>query len=442
MRNSVLVLISAFFFSCEEPSNIGFEGGEGTEQTYFTDTLAVESSTYLMDSAITSGQSSALVGSFTDPLYGEITSVAYLQPALVPDIYGTGQTPLTISENSVFDSLKLSLINRTVLFYGDSTSSITIQVHRLKESLEFGKNYNYDDEQAYDATPLVSKTLTRENFYNPADSTIPYIKLKLPDAIGEELLALANKDASATNEAFTKAFKGFRISALSGTKTLTSFNLGSVSSDGVSALEFYSHTPGGTTSDGYVFEFTTARYNQITSDRSGTLISSLTQKTLSQSSSLTGGNTYVQAGTGLASKLTFPGIAKLNNPQVSRAELEFRADTTTFDPNISLTQFITFIKLGNSQQVTRINGVYDFVNYGLNPTTGILTTYVDSTNLFIADITPYLQDIASKKNKDNGMILVSAAPTDATLRSGTVYNSQLNRILLKDFKLNLYYSEK
>lgn len=442
MRNSVLVLVSAFFLSCEEPGKIGFTGEEGSEQTYFTDTLTVESSTYLMDSAITSGQAAALVGSFSDPLFGEISSVAYLQPALVPDIFGTGLTAFTTSDNVVYDSLNLRLINRTLLLYGDSTANITIQVHRLQQSLEVGKNYNYDDDQAYDQTLLASKTLTRDDFYDPSDSSFLYINLKLPDEIGQELMALANKDESTTNEAFANAFKGFRISAVSGTKTLVSFNLGAVSSTGVSALDLFFHDSGSTTADAYVFGFTSARYNQITTNRAGTALNSLTQKTTTINSALTGNRTFVQAGTGVASKLTFPYLDQFTNPQIGRAELAFKADTTAFNNEIQLAPYITFITLDNNQKVTRSNNSYEFVNYGITPTSGILSTYNDSTNLFVADITPYLQGLTAQNNPDNGLLLVAGVPTTSTGTSSAVFNAGLNRIVLKDFQLNLYYSEK
>ncbi|WP_341227087.1 DUF4270 family protein [uncultured Arcticibacterium sp.] len=441
MRNSVLVLVSAFFLSCEEPGKIGFTGEEGSGQTVFSDTLAIEASTYLMDSAITSGQAAALVGSFVDPVFGKVTSVAYLQPSLLPNSFANGDSPLTAPDNAIFDSLTLSLINRSLLFYGDSLANMTIQVHRLKESLVFGKNYNYDDEEAYEETLLASKTVSRADFYNPADSSLLYVKMKLPDVVGQELLALANKDESATNEAFSKAFRGFRISAVSGTETIAAFNLGSASASGFSTLNLFYHSSGSTTAEGYIFDFTSSRYNQITSSRTETPLNLLTQKTSSLSSALTNERTFVQAGTGIATKLTFPSIKALSNPQISRAELFFRADTNTFNEDIPLAPYITFLTLDNNQKVTRDNNRYGFVSYSVNPTAGILSTYVDSTNFFVADITPYLQGITSQKKQDNGMILVSGVPS-GTVSSSAVFNAGLNRIVLKDFQLNLYYSEK
>jgi hypothetical protein len=446
MRNSVIVLISAFLLSCEDPTNIGFPSENGDQgQTFFTDTLSLNSSTYLMDTAITSNQAGALVGSFYDPLFGTVTSVSYLQPTLKeatnPATFTQVTSPFTMGATAVYDSLILRLINKDLVLYGDTLPNLTIQIHRLSQPLSSTKGYNYNEEQSYDATPLASMKITINDFTNATKDSLFYIRFKLPEALGKELAALANTESAKVREDFSKAFRGFRISALSGAKTLTAFNLGSVSGGDFSNLTIYYHNQGSTEVDGYQFEFTAGRYNKISTDRAATALASLTKTTTCLNSSKTDGKVYVQAGNGTAAKITFPGLAKLKNPQIGRAELVFSADRDAFSANIPRAPFITLVEINDNQTIKRVKGDYGYINYVMNATSGILSTYVDSTNQFKVDVTPYLQHIISQNRADNGIALVAAIPASNGL-SGYAFNAGLNRIVLQNFKLNLYYTEK
>ena len=446
MRNSALVLFSAFFLSCEDPTNIGFAGEDGfINQTFFSDTLSLETSTFLMDSAITSNQAAALVGSFEDPIFGNIISAAYLQPTLKqatnPVNFSLVTSPFTTTEGVVFDSLVLRLLNKDLILYGDTLPNMTLEVHRLKTGLSSSKNYNYNENQTYDAEPLATINVNRASFINDTKDSLFYIKFKLPLEVGQELMALANSDEAKDKDKFSDAFPGFRISAKSGTQTLTAFNLGSLSSGNFSDLALYFHSPGSTESDGYQFEFTGGRYNQITTNRAGTALASLINPASSINSTKTDNKIYLQAGNGTAGKITFPGLENLKNSQIGRAELVFAADTTAFNSRIPRAPFITFLEINDNQKIKMVNGNYGYINYTLNATSGILSVYVDSTNTFVADVTPYLQSITSQKKKDNGIALVVGIPSSSGI-SGFVFNAGLNRIVLQDFKLNLYYTEK
>jgi hypothetical protein len=177
----------------------------------------------------------------------------------------------------------------------------------------------------------------------------------------------------------------------------------------------------------------------VIAERNGTVLAGLTSKGNTLKQSETNGNTYLQASAGLATRVKFPGLGTLKNPEIKRAILEFEADKSTFNKQYPNAPFVTFLEMeGNS--VKRVNGDYSYVNNFLGSNSGFLTTYVDSTNKFLADVTPYLQDITIKKRSDNGLILVPAIPT-SNPGTAIVFNAGLNRMVLRNFKLNLYYSE-
>lgn len=440
MRNSALMLCSAFFLACENPTDISFGNGS-LGATYFTDTLNLGIQTYLMDSATTSNQAAALVGSYHDPLFGQITSVAYLQPTIQqktnPFTGNLDIVPFDIQDNQVYDSLVIRLVNKDNLIFGDSTAQMTLNVHRLTEELPT-QNYNYDSEVAFDPEPIASVTIDRSSLRDANDSIPEWIRIRLPDSIGEELKKIEGTETASDLDAFGKAFKGFVITATDA-NAINVFNIGFTSTSSNSSLVYYVHEVGATEALTYQFEFTSGRFNKVSTDRSGTLLAELLSKTSGIDISETGDRSFIQGGTGLANLINFPGVKELGKIEVKRAELTFKADSTTFSTQYPRAPFVTFIEM-NGNKIKRLNGDYSYVNSTLGSNSGILSTYVDSTNTWIADITPYLQDITLNNRNDDGLALVAAIPTTTT-SSALVFNTGFNRMVLRNFKLNLYYSK-
>ncbi len=442
MRNSVLVLISAFFLSCENPTDIDLPGSGNQGNSYFTDTLSLQVETFQMDSAITSNQAAALIGSYTDPSLGRVTAKAYLQPTLQQVTDGlTGQvTPIefTFTSSQILDSVSVRLANKNLIFFGDSLANMTINVHRLNSYIDNTKNYNFNSSLPYDPTPLASVTFDRYAMDN--DSLITYLNIKLPKSIGEELIALAGTDAAKDRDAFAKAFRGFVFVANNDAETVSVFNLGNTFGVVNSRLTLYYHDSGSTDVEEKEFEYTVGRFNEVTFDRSNTALAKLTNLKSAIPISETNGRTYLQAGSGIGTKIRFPDLDKLKSSQIGLAEITFSADTLTFSDEIPVAPFVTFIGLNADGSVKRTSGNYSYISSTTGALSGILSSYDDSLNVFTANITPYLQDISTKKAEDNGIALVVAIPA-STGTSALVFNSGLNRIVLRNFKLNLYYNQ-
>ncbi len=444
MRNAVFVLLSAFFLSCEDPTEIGFSGIGNGDKAYFTDTLNLEIETYQLDSLITSGQTAALVGGYDDPYFGRIQASAYLQPTLpqsTNSFTGALETAaFEFTSDMVYDSLSLRLANRSLLFFGDSTSRMTLNVHRLNSALE-NQNYNYDSEVSYDPTPLVSLEIDRSSMVNDT-GTVIFLDIILPDEVAQELIDISKDGAISDRETFERAFPGFVLVASDDAEAVSAFNIGSQANanNTNSSLVLFYHESGSEDVRGYTFDYTSGRFNHLDFDRSNTAISDILNAGDSKSASETEGNIFVQAASGLAGRITFPELSQLQSKQIGYAELEFKADTSTFSEEVGLAPFITFITLNEDGSVARNNSNYSYVSTSLNATSGILSTYDDSLNVFNADITPYIQDIASGKARDNGLVLAAAIPASSGT-NGLVFGSALNRIILRDFKLKLYYSK-
>ncbi|MGR3810237.1 DUF4270 family protein [Jiulongibacter sp. NS-SX5] len=444
MRNAVIVLLSAFFLSCENPTDIGFPDGSGGNQAFFTDSLDIQIENLQLDSLLASGQSSALVGSYDDPAFGKVTAAAFLQPTLPQGSNSFTGALETVSYQYTsglnYDSVAIRLANKSLLFFGDSLSTIRVNVHRLNSRLE-DNNYNYNSRVAYDPTPIASVDINREAMVNDTGLAV-YYNLILPDEIGQELIDLSNGEIIDDRDTFEDAFPGFVLIAEAGAEAITIFNLGSQanSSSTNSSLVLFYHDTGSEEKKGFTFDFTAGRFNQLEFDRSGTALEGVNSSGQSKSYEDSGNRVFVQAAAGIGGKVRFPALSELGAKEVGYAELEYAADTTTFSGQIDIAPFITALTLDANGTGIRTNGFYSYINTTLDATSGVLTTYDDSLNVFKTNITPYLQAVQSGTIQDNGIFLASAIPASSGGGS-LIFGSALNRVVLKDFKLNLYYTK-
>jgi len=78
LRKLSLVLLTVLFFSCENPSDIGFDfDGNANATSVFTDTLSLDVSTIISDSAVNGKSSYILAGMVNDPVFGLIKASSY-----------------------------------------------------------------------------------------------------------------------------------------------------------------------------------------------------------------------------------------------------------------------------------------------------------------------------------------------------------------------------
>ena len=115
----------------------------------------------------------------------------------------------TVAENAVYDSLVL-IIKLNKYYYGDSTQSVTIDVHELNETIVLGYN-----EELYNTSnfPVKSPILGSKQlriYPNIHDSII----VRLDQAKGLELFGKikSKADELTSAENFLNYFKGIRIS--------------------------------------------------------------------------------------------------------------------------------------------------------------------------------------------------------------------------------------
>ena len=115
----LIIFITSFFLNtCKENPGEFTLGEEFIEsQTYITliDTFSANLSTVILDTVITSGTESMLIGNYRDNVFGKITSHSYFQIG-IPDSLEL----YDVQNDDIYDSLNL-IIRYNNYFFGDTT---------------------------------------------------------------------------------------------------------------------------------------------------------------------------------------------------------------------------------------------------------------------------------------------------------------------------------
>lgn len=267
------------------------------------DTLTVNVSTINFDSLVTSNQSRILIGNYTDPLLGKVTSESYFK--LTPDSYNLGSSSDTETVNYVFDSIAV-ILKYDRYYYGDTTKIQTINIHQLTQKVK----PNVDDDSFYNNSTLSynSKSIGTKSFY-PKPIGKDSVNIQIDPTFGKNLFdKLKNYEFSNADE-FDDYFKGIVI------KPSTSHSSNMIGYKTSSVLRLYYKQANSDSEDTYTKEFTiadvTKQFNNISLDRTGTIIQNLPDSRNKLASELTNNSAFVQSGTGISCRIDFPYIKQL-----------------------------------------------------------------------------------------------------------------------------------
>jgi hypothetical protein len=305
---SILLLCASVFLftSCTKPDiQFGQELVNITNtQIIMVDTFSPKISTVYIDSFITSGKGTGLTGGYIDPAFGKISSQAYLE--LTPPIYNISSTGTGNStyDNTIYDSLSLIIKLQKGNFYGDTTKTIQINVHRLSQLIVAPNNgsslYNVNTTSVF-PTPLGTGTFT---IYPARTDTVA---IKLDNALGQELYSkLKNSNdvdiQNGTN--FLQYFNGLRLSSPALSNLAIGFK------DSVIMRLHYRKIGMFVTNEHTDFTVgnTSHTYNNISIDRSGTPIAGINSVNREIKSEQTSNISYLQAISGTMVKIIFPSL--------------------------------------------------------------------------------------------------------------------------------------
>ena len=194
------LIVSFFLFSCTDPNTIGLEVQPTSDKIILGnnnlndfDVLTQSEDSIRTDKAIT-----LILGEINDPVFGSNIGAFRTQILLT-------ENNTDLGENPIVDSVILSYSYSG--YYGEleefSGLDLTqIQTHLHKDTVYYSNSYDLS----------VGSIDNIENFNLSDDSENPYIKIKLRNEFGQQIINLGS-DILQDNESFLQEFKGFSILA-------------------------------------------------------------------------------------------------------------------------------------------------------------------------------------------------------------------------------------
>lgn len=345
------VLIS--FQSCSDDSlnSSDFEAGESFTNSnirvYEIDTVTVSTSTMKFDSLATSSATRMLIGKYNDPVFGKVKASSYAQ--LLPSSY-------TIDTDSEFDSIVLYLKPDTY-YYNDTLLTNNIKIRRITEDLkpDNGEDYFYNTSTvSYEPEDLGSIS------YTPRPITADSLEIKLSDAFGIEIFENLQDKIIVNDDEFSHLYKGLAfIPDENDDGSIIGFSYDTSSS----YVRLYHSIP---ESDERVQSYTDLQINtsdsptpfflSITSEDPIEPLQTLTDKEINLESEDSDNLSFIQSGVGIAMKISFPYIKRLNDIDGSGtildAVLKIKPAELSYNDNLMLSSSLSVFKVDQNNSLT------------------------------------------------------------------------------------------
>jgi hypothetical protein len=409
----------------------------------YTDTIAVKLSTVGSDSLMTGGPKRMLVGSYTDPYLGKVRAATFFQP--------TTESAISIPALAEYDSLILSL-RYDGYTYGDTTKPINLTVHKLLADILDKSSYWNGNSTTYDPVAIGKVRVV------PTPRTSKNLKIKLSDTLGKQMFEMGKNNQLTSNTDWINLVKGL---ALMSAATDNGPVLGFLSSNDSTSVQLHYHTPevDQVKKDSSVFRVT-ASYNQILGDRKGTALANLSDsKRIALPSSQSGNKSFIQAGTGIMTRVDFPSLRSLRGLKFTVANRAFlrvtplRASVT--DPLRVPSQIYVYRCDKNNEYYTGGDGfplpLYVLSSSQQQQVFGTyVNDYVNNKQYYLVDVSSFVTDIMTSEIDDIGGLILrtSIFNTQSSFRDAdTEFSKSVNRLVIGDqqnddpgVKLELYYT--
>ncbi len=416
----VLIMVAGLVFSCSNKTqDLQFSGGKdlikSEMQISIIDTFSLSMSTVQIDSLVTTGRDTILMGQYTDDRLGKVQAQSYFR-VLLPSA--------TVGSKDVFDSLTL-ILKPNGYYYGDTNVTQQLTVYQLAEGLTLASGeeyYNTSSLMAYLENPLGVIN------FKPQPKSHSKIEIRLNQSLGQTLfdLMLEKNENLTSIDKFLEYFKGLLVMPTGGPQGAI---VGYEMSDSVLTIRMYAHTnleEQVTKHFDFAAETGTYHFTRITHDRSGTNLSGLVSQDKSIPSTLTNHEVYLQGGTGLVPALKIPNLGKvleLDHTVILRAELLLKPVINTYNRSL-MPITIGYYSCNNENQLIRTY---------IDPSTGATLygalMYTDPVynegTYYIFNITPFVKEQLANNyyTGKTGLMFFYLTPN---------FNSSVNRLVLGD----------
>ncbi len=434
LKTGLLLGVILFFLGCKKEQNkIGIDDpNKLATNTYFIDTLTVKTEVILVNDSINTTNASTddlnsilMAGAYSDPILGPIAMESFTRLSLATENIELPAATATTAHLSLNYSY----------YYGDTLQSQTINAYKLIDFVGATTTYSSTSPALnYNPTPIGSIT------FNAASGSSKVITIEITDiAYLQSIL-----DASKNKTSFETEIPGIALIPANNTS-------GSIIKiDGSSSILRVFYNQYTTTNNTYDLTLgkSSRKFYRVVADRSASSLSSLNNNYDSISTSLTNNQAYIQACTGIRTRVSFPYLQKLRDQFPNMAIISGQlvisgaigSSFEKYTPNSGLFLFRTEFDNINTYKIKKDSkGAYFHVQ--LDDKSQIVNTEVPviplvSPNTYTFYIRSYLQAIWLDQIKNEPLII-----------SPRYLFTDANRLVFNDFKnssnpikLNLYFT--
>lgn len=335
---AIVTIILFLITSCSSDNSsttIGEDWVSSGIKVFFIDTMTVRTSTFKFDSIVTSNTSRLLVGAYNDPVFGSIKSKSYMQ--LDNSVY-------SLDDEAIYDSIAL-ILKYDRYFYNDT---IPIQKFNVYEVLQDIKE---DEDNYYNTTNFEVNTLPiASHEFSPKPKKVDSLHISINHAFGETLFnKLRDNDINNIDE-FLKEYKGLLVEPDESNTTVLGF-----SKDSFLRIYYSIKEEAENIEETIDFPFVAQNsFHNIANNFQGTYFETIDNQETYLASFDIDDSSFIQAGTGLVTRIDIPYIERIydidGSGTILNADLKITlkqsANTETRFTRDSLSVFIIDQKSG------------------------------------------------------------------------------------------------
>ncbi len=385
----ILLILTAVACSEEDQKSlVGDKFINNSTRVLFFDTLTVNSSTLQLDSINVSGSRRLLIGQYDDPVFGKVKSKSYFQFA---------PTSYSIDSEATYDSIAF-ILRYDNYNIGDTLFSQKFLISEVAEELKPHDEYYYNTSHYNSAIEMIA-----EHEFNPRPISKDSTHISLDKQFGEKLFnKLQNKEITNIDK-FLNEYYGLLVEPDDSGTAILAFSKKSF-------LRIYYTNSGELVNQEETLDLLVIHENtfhNISAGLTKDILPSLPPQEQSLSSSETGNQSFIQAGTGIATKIEIPHLKSLEDIEgrgsIVEAELKFYLNTLN-DRTIRPVRDSLHLFIIN--QRNEIIG--DVVGYNNQPTIAHIEEKDDEYNKirYSIPIKKYIDDKNNAYDGDNWSLLI------------------------------------
>jgi hypothetical protein len=388
-------------------------------------------------------------------MYGTVAAKSFVELSI-------NSSTIEGAATAQIDSVVLALDYN--VYYGDTTQALTLQVHKLQQPFKETETYFATSALPYEASTIGSVTFKptplKKVSYVPSGSSTTItrsfpVRVPISNTLATQIMEQSGKTPLSRQAEFIKFLPGIALTTTDA-KAALGFDLTSDST----YLRIYYKSGGVKRKYDLYMDNGSNYFNNISADRSNSLLSALSQSGDSVSSVNTNNQVFLQESAGIKTKITFPYLGKLKqalgNVAINKAELVIPVESGS---GSTPSPYIYLFETNKTNKILRTNGMPRSVSndgggslfsYGTPSPIG----YSVKNNAYIFNMTSYIQAMLYGVKPNTGLIVSPASilfippsspsvePVNALLSLQTLRQTVLSMSPGNKIALRIYYTTK